>query len=424
MLHGETMWELLEQRVDATPDALMFVDEDMSIVTFADFWDDAEMAAAGLLSAGIKPGDVVSWQLPNWIQSAVLSAALSRIGAIQNPILPAYRRADVKAMVSASESSLLVVPRAWKGFDYERMALDVAKEVSGLRVLVLDGALPQGDDELLPPLTDLAPSDTAESVMHRWIFFSPGRGTSLKGVLHDDLSLGIAAQGLVRRLALISRDRNALVAPVGDLTGILWLFASIQSGCANVLASSSGGADAIETLSRENVTVVGWDSSVHETYLKEQRASLGQIFGDVRVFTGFGLGRSKQSFDEISALFDAPLLCGYGCAEVPLFAMADISDSEETMARSFGRPQNGVEVRVTDAMGAVVGSDIEGELRIRAPQTMVGYLDPADALGVFDDDGFFLTGDLARLDPDGNVIITGRLEDRLMGESTDSSRFR
>ena len=95
MLQGRTLWELMEQRVDATPDALMAVDEDMRTVTFAEFWLESERAAAGLLAQGVVPGSVVSWQLPTWIESLVLVAALSRLDAVQNPMLPIYREREV-----------------------------------------------------------------------------------------------------------------------------------------------------------------------------------------------------------------------------------------------------------------------------------------------------------------------------------------
>jgi non-ribosomal peptide synthetase component E (peptide arylation enzyme) len=75
MLNGRTLWKLMEQRVNATPDALMMVDEDMRTLTFAEFWTEAERAAAGLHSAGVRAGHVVSWQLPTWIESLVLAAA-------------------------------------------------------------------------------------------------------------------------------------------------------------------------------------------------------------------------------------------------------------------------------------------------------------------------------------------------------------
>src|SRR5688572_616438 len=102
MLFGRTLWDLLERRVDETPDALMVVDEDMRTLTFAEFWSEAELAAAGLHAEGLRAGDVVSWQLPNWIETVVLMAALARLGVVQNPIDLALGEQDVAKIVRSA----------------------------------------------------------------------------------------------------------------------------------------------------------------------------------------------------------------------------------------------------------------------------------------------------------------------------------
>ena len=91
MLDVSSFWDLIEQRARTTPDARMAVDETGRVMTYAQYRDEAERAAAGLQEMGIGEGDVVSWQLPTWLESFVLAAALSRIQAVQNPILPIYR---------------------------------------------------------------------------------------------------------------------------------------------------------------------------------------------------------------------------------------------------------------------------------------------------------------------------------------------
>ena len=153
-MQGRTLWELIERRVDATPDALMAVDEDMRTLTFAEYWAEAERAAAGLAALGVRSGDVVSWQLPTWIESMVLVAALSRLGAVQNPMLPIYREREVASSPPRPGTSLLVVPSVWRGFDFEEMADAVARRHGDMSVLVADQALPQGDPSTLPPLPD------------------------------------------------------------------------------------------------------------------------------------------------------------------------------------------------------------------------------------------------------------------------------
>ncbi len=417
MLHGQTFWELLEKRVDATPDALMAVDEDMRTLTFAEYWTEAELAAAGLAAAGIGAGDVVSWQLPTWIESMVLAAALSRIGAIQNPILPIYRDLELTHITREVGSKLLVVPAFWRGFDYEELARDVAAGNGDMLVLVSDRALPQGDPKLLP---DVPESGFGEGEAD-WVFYTSGTTAAPKGAKHTDATLAVAARGMSQRLGLIQRDRNALVFPLTHIGGLVWLFASLQSGCSNILTEGFNGVETTEVLSREGVTLAGSGTAFHNAYVSEQRKSLHPIFPDVRAFPGGGAPKPPSLVEDVRALFDAPVLSGYGMTEAPILTMADLSDSDDELATSEGKPLHGVEIRFVTHDGSIVTGDTEGELRVRAPQMMLGYVDSSLDGEAFDDDGFFRTGDLGHLDGRGNLVITGRLKDVIIRKGENVS---
>ena len=135
MIRAESFWALVEARADATPTALFAVDEDDRELSFAEYRDAALRCAAGLAATGIGRDTPVSWMLPTWLESFVLCAALARLGAVQNPILPIYREREVGFVTEQSRARLLVVPRKWRGFDYEVMAGEIAKRRSGLDVL-------------------------------------------------------------------------------------------------------------------------------------------------------------------------------------------------------------------------------------------------------------------------------------------------
>ncbi|CAN5703102.1 cyclohexanecarboxylate-CoA ligase [soil metagenome] len=418
MLQGRTLWELMEKRVDATPDALMAVDEDMRTLTFADYWAEAELAAAGLAAAGIGEGDVVSWQLPTWIESMVLVAALSRLGAVQNPILPIYRERELDFITAQAGSRLLVVPSVWRGYDYEDMATSVARRNGDMRVLVADRALPQGDASNLPPMP---PELDRDDLDVRWLFYTSGTTAEPKGAQHTDATIAAAAWGMSQRLGLIARDRNSMVFPFTHIGGIVWLFASLQSGCSNILTEAFHPEETVEVLSREGVTLAGSGTAFHNAYVAAQRKVPHPIFPDVRAFPGGGATKPATLVDEIRALFEVPILSGYGLTEAPILTMADLSDTDADLAVSEGRPQLGVEVRFVDTDGRFVTDGGEGELRVRAPQMMRGYLDSSLDTEAFDQDGFFRTGDLGRMDERGNVIITGRLKDIIVRKGENVS---
>src|SRR6476660_4702757 len=121
LLEGRTLWELIEKRAEATPDARMAVDESGREMTFGEYKDRAERAAAGLADLGIGTGDVITWQLPTWLESMVLVAAISRLGAIQNPILHIFREREVGFCVKESGAKLIVTPSTFASFDFEAM---------------------------------------------------------------------------------------------------------------------------------------------------------------------------------------------------------------------------------------------------------------------------------------------------------------
>src|SRR3954470_9838453 len=126
-----SLWDLIEQRAADTPDARFVVDEHERTLTFREYRDACERAAAYFHERGIGEGDVVSWQLPTWIEAMVLVGGLARLGVVQNPILPIYREREVGFVVRQAGAKLLVVPGEWRGFDYGAMArgLDSGAEV-------------------------------------------------------------------------------------------------------------------------------------------------------------------------------------------------------------------------------------------------------------------------------------------------------
>jgi acyl-CoA synthetase (AMP-forming)/AMP-acid ligase II len=104
--------------------------------------------AAGLYERGIRPGAVVSWQLPTSIDTAVLLAALSRLGVTQNPVLPILREREVRHIARESQAGVFIVRPVWRGYDYEQLATGISSEI-GFSVLATD-TLPQADPGILP----------------------------------------------------------------------------------------------------------------------------------------------------------------------------------------------------------------------------------------------------------------------------------
>lgn len=118
---SRTLWELVERRAALTPDRPVLLQGDR-VLTFGGLRERAERCAAGLYGMGVRPGTVVAWQLPTRIETAVLTFALARIGAVQSPVIPFYRDKEVGFALRESRAEYFAVPGIWRGFDHAEMA--------------------------------------------------------------------------------------------------------------------------------------------------------------------------------------------------------------------------------------------------------------------------------------------------------------
>ena len=141
-----TMWELISRRADLDPEATMLIDEHDRMLTFGEFRDRAERVAAGLQALGVHEGTPFSWQLPTRIDTVVLSAALCRLGALQNPIIHLYRDREVGFALRQTGAEFFAIPGEFRGFDYRELAERVTADLDAPpRILVVDEGLPEGD---------------------------------------------------------------------------------------------------------------------------------------------------------------------------------------------------------------------------------------------------------------------------------------
>lgn len=420
---GGNLWDLIEARVASTPDREMLVDDHGQRVTFREFCNRAEAMAAGFAAEpfSLREGDVVSWQLPTWIDSVVLAAALNRIGVVQNPIIPIYREREVGFCSRQARSRLLIVPGVWQGFDFGAMADDIAAghaapddggEPQDMGVLVATpGNFPEGDPASLPPLP--APPEESETLPMRWLLYTSGTTADPKGARHTDSSMAAISLAMGERFQCVPDDRSILAFPFTHIGGITWLFTSLQYGVCNLLTEAFAPDATIGFMARENVTLAGSGTPFHQAYLNAQRQRPDEkIFPNVRSCPGGGAPKPPQMhYDIKKELGGAGVVSGWGLTEAPILSLGSMDDPDEKLAETEGKPMPGVDLRVVKHDGTLATPGEEGELRVKAPQLMLGYLDESLNAEGFDENGYFRTGDLGMFDNEGYVIITGRLKD-------------
>ena len=420
MLDAASLWQLIEARAGATPRAPFAVDEAGRALDFAGYRDAALRCAAGLAARGVAEGTCVSWQLPTTIDALVLAAALSRLGAVQNPILPIYREREVGFVVRQLRSRLLVVPGVLRGFDHAGMARALAAAQPGLEALCVADGLPEGDPRHLSP----APAvDPARAAPVRWVLYSSGTTADPKGARHTDRTLLAASRGFTQRLELRSDDRIALVFPVTHVGGILWLMNGLRVGCLQLVVPIFDPNTSIEFLARHGVTQGTAGTVFHQAYLAAQRQrGATPLFPNVRGFPGGGAPKPPQLYFDVRRELGAPIVSGWGLTECPVISLGSPGDPDAKLAHTEGRPcPPEAEIRAVRPDGSLAGVGEEGELRARAPQQCLGYVDASLDADAFDAEGFFRTGDLGRIDAEGFITITGRLKDVIIRKGENIS---
>jgi acyl-CoA synthetase (AMP-forming)/AMP-acid ligase II len=424
-----SLWDLIEQRAALTPDHVIATDEDHRSLTCAEYRDEVLRVAAGLHARGVGRDTNVSWILPTWLEAFVLVGALARLEAVQNPMLPIYRDREVRFITAQTGARLIITPSEWKGFDYAAMCRAAAADLPGLEVLVCDrgapgsvtGSLPVGDPATLPAF---APVPDAASAPVRWIFYSSGTTADPKGARHTDPSVRASADAMTGALALTDDDVFGLVFPFTHIGGQTWTFSALMSGCKLVFVEAFVPAVAIPFLRGEDITLAGAGTPFHMAYLDAQRQlPPGEaLFPKVRAFPGGASAKPPQlHYDILAEMGGVGIASGYGLTEFPIATMAHVTDDPDELAYAEGRPGPDVQLKIVTLDGRIAGVDEEGEIRTKGRQMFRGYVDASLDEKAWDEDGWFLTGDLGKLNAAGNIVITGRLKDVIIRKGENVS---
>ena len=420
-----TLWELLAQRAAATGDRTMLVDEAGRSLTFAEFKDRSERVAAGLQAMGVGPGTPVTWVLPTRIETVLLSFALSRLGAVQNPIIHIYRHREVGFCIQQTRAEMVVHPGVWGGFDYGAMVDEV---IAGLghepRVMAGYDNLPEGDPAALPPPPFDADADTV-----RWLYYTSGTTSDPKGVKHTDASLIAGGIGLARALDMSGDDVGSIAFPYAHIGGPDYMVTMLAAGFGAVLVERFDPSAAVLAYARHGVTMAGGSTVFYQMFLEEDRKSRETsgrpALPALRVLSGGGAPKPPEIYFRVKEQMGVPVAHGYGMTECPMISQGSPHDSDDQLAHTDGRPVHGCEVSIVavaaDGGEAPAPAGIQGEVRVSGPMLFAGYTDPRLDSAAFDARGRFRTGDLGVLRADGHLTLTGRVKDIIIRKGENIS---
>ena len=405
----------LANAAEATPDKTAVVDRGVA-------WSYAEVEAlvqhlgSALQSLGITHGDVVSWQLPNWIEAVVVHHAALRIGAISNPIVSIYRHAEIKFILRQAASKVMVVPASFRGFDYPAMLAGIRAELPDLRTVAVVGDDETGGDVGYGTLFSLGRARSLVPTQRNandlaLLLYTSGTTSQPKGVLHTHNTLDYENRSTIDFFGLSAKDTVFMPSPVGHITGVLsGMQLPFVLGSAVVLLDiwDPGRALALMSAHGCSFTVAATPflhGILHHPDLADTDTSALRIFicGGAEMPTG--LIRNAEN------ALHCTVTRAYGSTEHPMATASNQRDTPDERAETDGRAIHATQVRIVDDSGSALPAGAIGEVLVRGPALFVGYLDPDLNHDSFTRDGWFRTGDLARLRPDGYLEITGRQKD-------------
>jgi cyclohexanecarboxylate-CoA ligase len=423
-LENVTFWQLIASAAAHHPNRPILADHHGRSLTTRELHDAACATAAAFAERGIARGTVVSWQLPTTLETMVVMAALTRLGAVQNPIIPILRESEVGFITGQLASEFLLVPESWRGFDHGGLARSLSVEL-GFEVIIIDqqsapiaGALrlPSGDMDVLPQ----PPESSADT---RWVYYSSGTTAAPKGVRHCDRSVIAGSAGVVQMVGATSADVNPIAFPISHIGGAAMMASALQTGMQLVLFEAFDPQTTPLAISAHNPTFLGTATPFFVAFMSAQRNNGDRrLYPMLRACLGGGAPITPELGQQIRETFAVPGIANaWGLTEFPVATSPAPDATPEVLDYTVGPPVPGVSVRVVDANGDQATAGHEGELQLKGPQCFLGYVDAALDAEAFDSDGWFRTGDVGCVDSDGNVRVTGRIKDAIIRNAENIS---
>jgi len=400
----DTLGEMLARGLAANPDTGFWVHSEVR--PFSGTFHDVEVAArrlaAGLRARGVGPGDVIAFQLPNWVEAAVTFWASAFLGAVVVPVVHFYGRKELTHIITTARPKVFISTEHFKHMDYHA---DLCAHVPIVGLVGLDSRAAENRPPNEHPFDELFADEPMVGELHTdpagpaLIAFTSGTTRDPKGVVHSHQTLGFETRQLLENYPP-GRGRQVTATPVGHFIGMLGAFLiPVLEGAPIDLCDVWDPANVLELMESEGMSIGGgppyFVTSLldHPDFTQEHLNRIKHV----------GLGGSTVPVAVTRRLADLGIFVfrSYGSTEHPSITGSRPSAPEDKRLLTDGDVRPGVEIRLTE----------DGEILSRGPDLCLGYTDEALTAKAFDDEGWYHTGDIGVLDEDGYLTITGRKAD-------------
>ncbi|HGT9112167.1 medium-chain fatty-acid--CoA ligase [Escherichia coli] len=416
-----------QQTARAMPDKIAVVDNHGASYTYSALDHAASCLANWMLAKGIESGDRIAFQLPGWCEFTVIYLACLKIGAVSVPLLPSWREAELVWVLNKCQAKMFFAPTLFKQTRQVDLILPLQNQLPQLQQIV-------GVDKLAPATSSLSLSQiiadntplTTAITTHgdelAAVLFTSGTEGLPKGVMLTHNNILASERAYCARLNLTWQDVFMMPAPLGHATGFLHgVTAPFLIGARSVLLDIFTHDACLALLEQQRCTcMLGATPFVYDllNLLEKQPADLSAL----RFFLCGGTTIPKKVARECQQR-GIKLLSVYGSTESSPHAVVNLDDPLSRFMHTDGYAAAGVEIKVVDDARKTLPPGCEGEEASRGPNVFMGYFDePELTARALDEEGWYYSGDLCRMDEAGYIKITGRKKDIIVrgGENISS----
>nr|WP_202196043.1 medium-chain fatty-acid--CoA ligase [Escherichia coli] len=416
-----------QQTARAMPDKIAVVDNHGASYTYSALDHAASCLANWMLAKGIESGDRIAFQPPGWCEFTVIYLACLKIGAVSVPLLPSWREAELVWVLNKCQAKMFFAPTLFKQTRPVDLILPLQNQLPQLQQIV-------GVDKLAPATSSLSLSQiiadntplTMAITTHgdelAAVLFTSGTEGLPKGVMLTHNNILASERAYCARLNLTWQDVFMMPAPLGHATGFLHgVTAPFLIGARSVLLDIFTPDACLALLEQQRCTcMLGATPFVYDllNLLEKQPADLSAL----RFFLCGGTTIPKKVARECQQR-GIKLLSVYGSTESSPHAVVNLDDPLSRFMHTDGYAAAGVEIKVVDDARKTLPPGCEGEEASRGPNVFMGYFDePELTARALDEEGWYYSGDLCRMDEAGYIKITGRKKDIIVrgGENISS----
>ncbi|HAW1938198.1 TPA: medium-chain fatty-acid--CoA ligase [Escherichia coli] len=416
-----------QQTARAMPDKIAVVDNHGASYNYSALDHAASCLANWMLAKGIESGDRIAFQLPGWCEFTVIYLACLKIGAVSVPLLPSWREAELVWVLNKCQAKMFFAPTLFKQTRPVDLILPLQNQLPQLQQIV-------GVDKLAPATSSLSLSQiiadntplTTAITTHgdelAAVLFTSGTEGLPKGVMLTHNNILASERAYCARLNLTWQDVFMMPAPLGHATGFLHgVTAPFLIGARSVLLDIFTPDACLALLEQQRCTcMLGATPFVYDllNVLEKQPADLSAL----RFFLCGGTTIPKKVARECQQL-GIKLLSVYGSTESSPHAVVNLDDPLSRFMHTDGYAAAGVEIKVVDDARKTLPPGCEGEEASRGPNVFMGYFDePELTARALDEEGWYYSGGLCRMDEAGYIKITGRKKDIIVrgGENISS----